>query len=622
MPASTSAPSMDAALPQDAGPGGTGPSQPPGLLEAKLTVPRSRPGTVRRTRLLRPLRSARDARRLDRRAARLRQDERARPVGRRRAIGRVADRRRRRQRSGACSSATSPRRSTASCRSIPMSSRHPVPVGVDARSGRRAALRDRRRAAPVLLVIDDAHRITDQACLDALAELIRYVPAARRSPSPPADRSACRSPAGESTARSSRSGPRSWRWTSRRLAELVHQLGLPLSAEATGRLTRRTEGWPALLVLAALAQRGRVSRGPSHLRARARIADYLRSELLERPLRARHRLPDPDVDPGAAQRAVCDAVAGSTGSADRLADLARSTILVDEYGGSYRYHSLLREFLQHELEAREPERVPGAASPGGTMVRGDRRPRRGGQSCLRGPRPRPCRGPRRHRLRSLPLVRPSRDGAVVDRAVRGRCARGTTVARRPRRVGGDRVGRRRADRALRGHRRARLVRGPPTRRHRFVRVRTRDAAGRDGPGGRAMTCGRMPPWRWRSRSPAVRWRDFALWMLAFAHLVDGRPGERGRRHGGGDRRRPRGAQRRALSRLLGHRALLAMDRGDWAAATAFADGERRIGARCERRWVSLERLRLHRPRPHRHPSRRPRGQRDGRCSGRSVCDRC
>ncbi len=32
---------------------------------------------------------------------------------------------------------------------------------------------------------------------------------------------------------------------------------------------------------------------------------------------------------------------------------------MDEYGGSYRYHTLLRDFLRRELAAREPERVPG-----------------------------------------------------------------------------------------------------------------------------------------------------------------------------------------------------------------------------------------------------------------------
>jgi LuxR family maltose regulon positive regulatory protein len=84
------------------------------------------------------------------------------------------------------------------------------------------------------------------------------------------------------------------------------------------------------------------------------IADYLRSELLER------RPPDEiafltrtsileRLDGG-----LCDAVMDEQGSSRRLANLARSTLLVDEYGGAYRYHSLLREFLHDELAARDP----------------------------------------------------------------------------------------------------------------------------------------------------------------------------------------------------------------------------------------------------------------------------
>ncbi len=38
-------------------------------------------------------------------------------------------------------------------------------------------------------------------------------------------------------------------------------------------------------------------------------------------------------------------------------DLAGSTLLMDDYGGSYRYHTLLRDFLQRELAIREPDRV-------------------------------------------------------------------------------------------------------------------------------------------------------------------------------------------------------------------------------------------------------------------------
>ena len=54
---------------------------------------------------------------------------------------------------------------------------------------------------------------------------------------------------------------------------------------------------------------------------------------------------------------LCDAVTGGTGSAERLVALARSTPLIDEYGGWFRYHHLLREFLAAELQVREPGRV-------------------------------------------------------------------------------------------------------------------------------------------------------------------------------------------------------------------------------------------------------------------------
>ncbi len=45
------------------------------------------------------------------------------------------------------------------------------------------------------------------------------------------------------------------------------------------------------------------------------------------------------------------------GVTDALQRLAQSTLLIDDYGGTYRYHTLLREFLRGELAVREPQRV-------------------------------------------------------------------------------------------------------------------------------------------------------------------------------------------------------------------------------------------------------------------------
>ena len=54
---------------------------------------------------------------------------------------------------------------------------------------------------------------------------------------------------------------------------------------------------------------------------------------------------------------LCDAVVDGRESTSLLRQLSASTLLVDEYGGSYRYHTLLRDFLQRELALREPDQV-------------------------------------------------------------------------------------------------------------------------------------------------------------------------------------------------------------------------------------------------------------------------
>ena len=153
-------------------------------------------------------------------------------------------------------------------------------------------------------------------------------------------------------------GPADLAMDEREAVGLGRELGLRLSVEETTRLILQTEGWPALLALAALgAGTGATVAASVDAGHDGPVAEYLRSELLERRPRAEitfltrtailERLSGP----------LCDAVADRTGSAELLEHLARSTVLVDEYGGSYRYHTLLRDFLRAELAAREPKRV-------------------------------------------------------------------------------------------------------------------------------------------------------------------------------------------------------------------------------------------------------------------------
>ena len=210
----------------------------------------------------------------------------------------------------------------------------------------------------VRIAIDDAHRITSRASLDILVELVEHLP--EGSEVAIAGRARMRLPFARWRADGSllEIGPTELAMDEREAVGLGRELGLRLPAETATRLTQETEGWPALLALAMLgaatSRRGsrRIDAGTDHL-----IDDYLRSEVLERRSTSEitfltrtsilDHLPAP----------LCDVVADRPGSTDILRQLARSTLLMDDYGGSYRYHTLLRDFLQRELAIREPDRV-------------------------------------------------------------------------------------------------------------------------------------------------------------------------------------------------------------------------------------------------------------------------
>ena len=213
-------------------------------------------------------------------------------------------------------------------------------------------------SGPVRIAIDDAHRITSRDCLDILAELINHLP--EGSQVAVAARARMRLPFARWQADGSllEIGPDDLAMDGREAVGLGHELGLQLSADTTDTLRRKTEGWPALLTLAALDSR-RSTSSPQSIDARSdeMVSEYLRSEVLERRSRAEiafltrtsilERLSGP----------LCEAVVGERGSMDALEQLARATLLVVDYGGTFRYHTLLREFLRRELEVREPQGV-------------------------------------------------------------------------------------------------------------------------------------------------------------------------------------------------------------------------------------------------------------------------
>jgi LuxR family transcriptional regulator, maltose regulon positive regulatory protein len=219
--------------------------------------------------------------------------------------------------------------------------------------------------APLVLVLDDYHLITDASChqtlgwfLDHLPPAVHVVLSTRLDPPLPLARMRARGELAEL-----RVGE--LQFTGEEAAELLNDsMDLDLAAEDVARLTERTEGWAAGLVLAGLSLRGRpdpsgfitaFSGGDRH------VADYLAAEVLERQpeeLRAfllrtsvLERLSGP----------LCDAVLEAQGSAELLGELEGSNLFVvplDDRRQWYRYHQLFADLLRLQLRAREPGLVP------------------------------------------------------------------------------------------------------------------------------------------------------------------------------------------------------------------------------------------------------------------------
>ncbi|SBT45582.1 LuxR family transcriptional regulator [Micromonospora auratinigra] len=217
------------------------------------------------------------------------------------------------------------------------------------------------REHPVLLVLDDLHRIADPAALAGLEFLLRHtegrlrlVAGARGEPALALHRWRL---AGELT----EIGPGELAFTDDEVADLLVAYGVPVPAAAVPRLRARTGGWPAGLRYAVLALHGRADPARAVERFggdQPDVARYLRDEVLA-PLTPDTR----DVlRRTAVAGAVCadlaDALTGRPDAGQLLGELARSGGFVEADGGSpawYRCHPLLADLLHDELGRRLAE---------------------------------------------------------------------------------------------------------------------------------------------------------------------------------------------------------------------------------------------------------------------------
>ncbi|WP_091275216.1 LuxR family transcriptional regulator [Micromonospora haikouensis] len=216
-----------------------------------------------------------------------------------------------------------------------------------------AALAARER--PVLLVLDDVHRVADPAALTVLEFLLRHtggrlrVVAGARTDLP-AGLHRLRL-AGELTT----VGPGELACTDDEVADLLVAHGVFLPAAAVPRLRARTGGWPAGLRLAALAARDR----PDPVRwleqfggDQPDVAGYLRAEVLG-PLddAARDALRRGAVA-DAVSADLVDALTGRRDAERALTALATAGGFVDRDDSRppwYRCHPLLADLLRAEL---------------------------------------------------------------------------------------------------------------------------------------------------------------------------------------------------------------------------------------------------------------------------------
>jgi LuxR family transcriptional regulator, maltose regulon positive regulatory protein len=218
---------------------------------------------------------------------------------------------------------------------------------------------------PVLLVLDDYHRVKERTCHAHVEYLLSHLPPTAQlvlttRADPPLPLARLRSTGDMVEVRMSE-----LRFTPAEAAALVGRTaGIALADPDLADLVGRTEGWPAGVYLAALSLRGHPSPGTfvRQFSGDSRyIADLLIEEVLSRqPAHIRRFLARTAIL-GEFSAPLADAVLGSADAAEIIGTLERENLFVvpvDENRGWYRYHRLFAQLLRSQLTRAEPGIIP------------------------------------------------------------------------------------------------------------------------------------------------------------------------------------------------------------------------------------------------------------------------
>jgi LuxR family maltose regulon positive regulatory protein len=218
-------------------------------------------------------------------------------------------------------------------------------------------------ARPFLLVLDDGHHLSNDACWQIMGFVFDRLPAGAQlaigtRSDPPLALGKLRAASAVGEVRAAELA-----FDRSEAEELLVQRGFDIDVGTLDALLAATEGWATGLALAPCVGKGRpVEEWLPRLRGDQNdIADYLAGEILGSQTEIVQEFL---VHTSVLERlspALCRIVTGRQDAHDLLGHVARENLFVsalDERGEWYRYHPLFAQFLRSELDRREPDEKP------------------------------------------------------------------------------------------------------------------------------------------------------------------------------------------------------------------------------------------------------------------------
>jgi LuxR family transcriptional regulator, maltose regulon positive regulatory protein len=223
------------------------------------------------------------------------------------------------------------------------------------------------RELPLVIVLDDAHRLNSRDSVGAVSALVDHMPPGSMLVLAGRVQPRLRIAALRAGGRLVELGVDELSLSGREGSVLLASAGVDLAHEDVDELVRRTEGWAAGLYLAALSLRDRSREDGTRPETipfagdDRYLADYFRTEYLSR-LAPEHLtfLRETSVL-GKMSGPLCDRVLQRKDSTAELASIERSNLFLvplDRHREWYRYHHLFHDLLARELADTEPDLVP------------------------------------------------------------------------------------------------------------------------------------------------------------------------------------------------------------------------------------------------------------------------